>query len=533
MGTLDWAVKTIFQGKDMISQSIKAAQKSTGQFEDAAKKSFKGAEGAADSFRNKLHLIGNMGAGVFLGNMLTKGAEAGARALRSLVDSVPEYTNRIDALGKSAQKIGLPVESFQKLSWAAELANVSGEQLTGVFNTLNKNLGSGSLVKFLNENNRALAAQVKGARSNEEVFYSLADAIAQEADIGRRAALGNAAFGKSWADLVPMIAEGSDAVKAAADSIPDLVSSDSRPPAGTWNDTWSEITRTFRGFADTVREALVQYVVPYVVRLKEWIKENRELIKTKIQDFIQGMVEGIKRLIPVVQTGLKFIRDWGPAILGAYVAFKTFQTAAAIIDGVSLSINALKAAQGAASIATGAMTAATNTATISQLALNAAAAAFPVAIIAAGAIALWKLADNAAKAYNQIETAVPGASGYNNMNPRRQRAMWEEYNAKRGRDADWRPTDADPQEFERDSRGAFALKEGGKVGLKETVTDSGDDMSDFEKQFLELQRQIAGNTGATTDAVNGLGGSGKNIPGRLNYAQMGQEDIFSIVRAGL
>jgi hypothetical protein len=53
-------------------------------------------------------------------------------------------------------------------------------------------------------------------------------------------------------------------------------------------------------------------------------------------------------------------------------------------------------------------------------------------------------------------------------------------------------------------------------------------------EIVERLDAIARNTGATTSAVEGLGeGNAQGVPGRLNYAQMGQENWWEMARAGL
>jgi hypothetical protein len=351
MAGTDWAVKAVFSAKDMISNAVKNAGASMGRFEDQTRKSLEGAGKEADGFIAKMKSIGQIAAGVALGNLITKGVNLGLNALTRLKDSLPEYTGRIDTLAKIAQKVGLSAESFQKLNWAAELSDVSTEKLSGAFNALNKNLGSGALVKYLAETDRALYDQVKAARSNEEVFYRMADAIGGEQDIARRAALGNAVFGKSWADLVPMIADGSEAVKEAAASIPDLASSSAIARAQTWNDTWTEITRSIRGFADVLREAAVTHLLPYVQVVKEWIAENRELVKQKIAEYVKRVVGFVREavtfvrdLIPKIKTVMGIFERWGPAIA-------VMGGAAAVFFGV---VNAVNAVSNAVKIAKGA-----------------------------------------------------------------------------------------------------------------------------------------------------------------------------------
>jgi len=324
---MDWKAFTVFSGRDEISKAVQNAQRNTERSSKGMGKDIEGAGRKVDGLKDKFSSLGDIAGGVAIGNLIASGVQKGIAAMKNLVLSVNEFSARADAAGKISQKLGLSAESFQKLSWAADMSNVSSEKLSGAFNILNKNLGQfqlsqGNLYKHLGENNKALYQQVKAARSNEEVFYTVADAISKETDVAKRAALGNAAFGKSWADLVPMINGGADAIKAAGDTIPNLISNRSIAAATVWNDTWTEIKRNITGFGDVVRNAVIQYVGPYVIALKDWINTNREMIKQKIGEVVQKAVIVFKRavgivqdLIKKVQSVVKFFREFGKTIL--------------------------------------------------------------------------------------------------------------------------------------------------------------------------------------------------------------------------
>lgn len=536
----NWAVKLLFQGQDAISDAIKSGARSLDLFENAAKKSFKESGIAADGFTDKVKSIG---AGVALGNLITRGVDMGINALKKLGDAIPEYTNRLDDIGKGAQKIGLSAESFQKLNYAAELSNVSTEKLSGSFNFLNKNLGSGSLVKFLDENNRALAAQVKGAKSNEEVFYSLSDAISGEADIARRAALGNAAFGKSWSELVPLFADGSSAMREIAESVPNLASDGAIARAQIWNDTWTTITRTIGGFMDTVKEAVIKYLLPYLQVFGEWIGKNRELIQQKIHEVIKKIVDFVKELIPKIQRLVQFFQKWGPAILAVGAA----------IMGFFIAVNAVIAVKKAVDDASAAFTI-----------LNAVIAANPigliitlvVAAIAAAIIGMKALSEqvgglgNAFKVVGKtimkvlltpINLVLEGISGIIALIADVTDAKWA------------KSALAGVKSFQNAMNTML-------TGSNSTVWNSGgaaitdpynkaraeylaghpaagkSDESKWEAMFAEFQKQsglmetVADNTGETVESVNNLKGGGRAKG--LNYSQMGQDDFWSIVRAG-
>jgi hypothetical protein len=242
--------------------------------------------------------------------------------MKNLVMSVDEFATRADNIRVSAMKIGLSAESFQQLAYAANTSNVSTEKLAAGFNALNKNLGSGALVKHLDGTNKALLDQVKSAKTNEQAFMAIADAISKETDVAKRTALGNAAFGKSWVELYPMLVRGAEGIQKAADAIPNLISDEQIAAAQLWNSTIGEIKRNLQAFGDVIRTAVIQYVGPYVLALQNWIAANREMIKQKIAEAVQKAVVVFKRMVSIIQdlikkaqAVIKFFKDWGPIIL--------------------------------------------------------------------------------------------------------------------------------------------------------------------------------------------------------------------------
>lgn len=129
-----------------------------------------------------------------------------------------------DALGKASDRIGIQTEELQKLRFAADLAGVSGSQLDKSLEQLVKRLGEaatgrGTLVETLKDLDPTLLEALGGAESTGEAFLLLADAISGTEDPTRRAAIGNAAFGRSWAALVNLLAGGREGIAASGEEL--------------------------------------------------------------------------------------------------------------------------------------------------------------------------------------------------------------------------------------------------------------------------------------------------------------------------
>jgi hypothetical protein len=338
---------TVFSGTDKISNAVRQAQSNTEKSAGKMGKSLDNTGRRAESLRDKLSDVGKIAAGVTIGNLITKGISAAARQIKGLVTSIGEYADRVDGIRTTAQKIGLGVQDFQRLQYAAESNGVSVDKLSAGFLNLNKSLGAGTLMKHLEGTNTALAKQVRQAKTNTDIFNLMADALSRENDVAKRAALGANAFGKSWAELYPLLSQGSEAIARAGENIPHIISDRDLAAAKLWNSTLGEVKKNVQGFGDVLRNAVINVAGKYLLQLNDWIKKNKEWLKQKIAETVQKIAKGIKDAVTFVQKIVKFFQDWGKTILiiGGAVAVLW-----GIVSAIIAISNAITAVKGAMSI---------------------------------------------------------------------------------------------------------------------------------------------------------------------------------------
>ena len=125
--------------------------------------------------------------------------------------------NFADEIGKTAQKIGMTSESLSKLEYAAKLSDVSLGQLQVGLGQLSKNMQSG------NDAFAALGVTIAdeqgNLRSTEEVFLDLAERFSEMENGAGKTALMMQIFGRSGADLIPLMNGGREAIKGAGDEL--------------------------------------------------------------------------------------------------------------------------------------------------------------------------------------------------------------------------------------------------------------------------------------------------------------------------
>lgn len=129
-----------------------------------------------------------------------------------------------DKLGEMAQRVGLSVDAYAQLQYAAAQADVEQEAFNSAMDQFNKRLGEakaggGPLLSFLQQVAPGLANQVRGAKTTEEALALMTDAFERVTDPGKRAALAAAAFGKSGLQMGQFLGQGNKALKEQRDEL--------------------------------------------------------------------------------------------------------------------------------------------------------------------------------------------------------------------------------------------------------------------------------------------------------------------------
>lgn len=124
------------------------------------------------------------------------------------------------ALTEAASKVGVTVEALQEMRYVASQNGVAIDTMEGSLNKMTKTLGE------LQLKNPAVARTFKqlGLSAQEmlgltptESFTKIADALSKVQDETTRAALGNKIFGRSYAELKPIVDLGVDGIRRAVE----------------------------------------------------------------------------------------------------------------------------------------------------------------------------------------------------------------------------------------------------------------------------------------------------------------------------
>jgi len=226
-----------------------------------------------------------------------------------------------DALDEMAGRIGITAKELSGLNLAFALAGVPLDSMGSALGKLQKEMADG---------NKAFAALGVSVRSGDgslrnttDVLADLADQFAGIEDGAGKTALAMAIFGKSGADMVPLLNGGADGLRemvAQSERLGLVLDDETAAAAGKFNDTLEMIGLGARG----VGQQLAAQLLPTLNALGE--------------SFLISMTEGdrLRGVADALSTGLKLLYSVGVGVAqvfstaGQYIGATAAQIAAAL-----------------------------------------------------------------------------------------------------------------------------------------------------------------------------------------------------------
>ena len=166
--------------------------------------------------RDKLGPLGGLAqtVGVDIDDMGSSAMAAGAAVAgfaALLASGVRELGAMTDEVRKFRDASGLGWETSSRLVATMDDLGISADTGAAMMGRLAKNIDAGKLDEF----GLAAATAADGTVDMAATLGLVADRLNATTDPTKRAAIGTALFGKSWADLVPYLEQGSAGIRAA------------------------------------------------------------------------------------------------------------------------------------------------------------------------------------------------------------------------------------------------------------------------------------------------------------------------------
>lgn len=209
-----------------------------------------------------------------LGSTMRKVGLGLAVAAAGLGAAIKGQLNAADEMGKAAQKFGVGVEELSRLNYAAKLSDVSLETLGTGLRALSKNMlaasdGSKAAGKLFADLGVSVTDSAGKMRSSEAVLQDVADVLSKMPDGAEKTALAMKVFGKSGAELLPMLNGGKTGLQAMAEEANRLgvvIDAKTAKSAENFNDNLTRLGAAMGGLVMQITAALA----PTLEKLSQW-----------------------------------------------------------------------------------------------------------------------------------------------------------------------------------------------------------------------------------------------------------------------
>ena len=234
------------------------------------------------------------------------GAFVAAGGIFAMVKSSADFGDSIDEL---STKAGIGSTAFQELAYSASFAGIEQDALASGLTKMNKNItqaimGNKQMTEWFGR--AGLTVKDLKKMKPEDVFAKISDAISRiPEDSPKRAALAMALLGKSGADMIPMIADGSKALKEQADEAHRLgviIGEDSVKASASFNDQFDKTMKSVEGVGRMISGVLMPVIQPMLESMQEWIVNNRSLIKSRVVEWAQNFADALPTIVTNLQT---------------------------------------------------------------------------------------------------------------------------------------------------------------------------------------------------------------------------------------
>lgn len=198
-----------------------------------------------------------------LGNIA--GALVAGLGVRSMVRAGNQSLEMADKFAKASRSVGISVEALSAYNHAAELSGTSVDAVIRSAGRLSANMkdmrdGVGEAKDAFEELNIKAANTDGTMRGTNEVLLDIAERFSTMPDSARKTALAMDIFGRSGAELIPMLNQGKSGIAAMreeADSLGITFDTKTASAAERVNDQMLRVKRAFTGLTNNVMERLL------------------------------------------------------------------------------------------------------------------------------------------------------------------------------------------------------------------------------------------------------------------------------------
>ncbi len=358
-----FSIESVFKAVDRVTAPVSRMQNRVGKFTRAMSRGLR----SVNRVLNKVIRGLKRGAKA----ALRLGSRVAIASIIAVAFAINRVANAADELAKRTRRLKFPIKEFQEWQFVAEQSGLSSQEFDKGIEKFTKSIGearagTGTLVTILKKSNPQLLKQILAAKSSAEAFKIYLKAMRNTKNQMEKTALATAAFGRSGAKLINITEQSEDAIKKLRleQRQNGVVTMQQAKHAEDYNDAANSLKRSLGGLLRDVILPLLPAITRNLRAWREWIVTNKELIKSRVAQFINTIKTAVNKLVATFKkldkeqsilerlgngiAGLikffGFLAEHGVTILKIVAAVVILSTVLNVLAGIMTLINLVMAA---------------------------------------------------------------------------------------------------------------------------------------------------------------------------------------------
>lgn len=271
--------------------------------------------------------VAKFGAG--LGTAMAAAGAAAAAAASAIGFAIKGAIDNADKMSKMSQSFGVPIEELSRLKYAADLSDVSLEALGKNVGKLSRNMVevAGGSIGPAKQAFDALGVSVTNTdgtlKTSSQVIGEVAGKFETYQDGAAKTALAMALFGKSGAEMIPLLNSGAAGLKEMtyqADEFGLTIDAKTGKSAEAFNDNLTRLGAVFNGMIVRITAQMLPALLQFSQMMVD-VAKNSEVTKAVADGIIvvfKGVVTaGLAVVVAVQRLGAELAALWEMAKLFA------------------------------------------------------------------------------------------------------------------------------------------------------------------------------------------------------------------------
>lgn len=234
------------------------------------------------------------------------GAAAVGKSMVELANNTGKYGDEID---KESQKLQLSAETYQKLDYALQRNGSNIDQVSKAIKTITNDLGDfQNGAEGASDKYEALGISLTNAdgslKKTEDVLVDSLNALANMTDETQRNAMAQDIFGRSYAEMLPLLNAGGDSLRELMQEAEDygmVMSDEAVKASAAYNDSLLKLQGTFTGVKNSIGAEFLPAITQIMDGMSDLINGNEgatdtikagaETVITKLKDMLPRVLE--------------------------------------------------------------------------------------------------------------------------------------------------------------------------------------------------------------------------------------------------